>query len=188
VDAFQKARLPSVSKRTESDIKWRLDAFQKHFSERCMHEISSGDLENFLDRYEEGWSRRSFFKRIKPLFAYARRHRMLAVDPVELLVPPEVPSAKKAVYTAEQFQKLLLEAQPTITSPTPHLLAFCALSGFGFLRTSELVRLYHEENVLEWSDIDWKQKRIHVREEVGKATRRRSGNERFVPMRQELIE
>jgi integrase len=184
VDAFSKARLPGVSKRTESDIKWRLNALAEHFAGRCIHELASGDLENFLAKYEEGWSRRSFFKRIKPLFAYARRHRMIAVDPVEMLVPPEVPSAKKAVYTPKQFQDLLLEAQ---TVKTPHLLAFCALSGFGFLRTSELVRLYHGEQILEWEDINWEQERIHVREEVGKATRRRSGNERFVPMRKELV-
>lgn len=185
VAAFTKARLPGVGKRTESDIKWRLNALSAHFEGRSMHEIAAGDLENFLAKYEEGWSRRSFFKRIKPLFAYARRHRMIAVDPIEMLVPPEIPSAKKAVYTAEQFQQLLNWSEAF--EDDPYLMPFCALSGFGFLRSSELIRLYHGEHVLEWRDIDWKNKRIRVREEVGKATRRRSGNDRLIPMRDELV-
>jgi hypothetical protein len=49
------------------------------------------------------------------------------------------------------------------------------------MRTSEFVHLYASEDSLAWEDIDWINERIHVRESVGKSTRRRFGNERFSP-------
>jgi hypothetical protein len=58
---------------------------------------------------------------------------------------------------------------------------FIALSGLAFFRTRELVRRLDNEPVLEWSDILSDRNEIHVREEVGKHTRR-SSNERFVPI------
>jgi hypothetical protein len=96
-----------------------------------------------------------------------------------LLKAPETPRASKLVYTGEQFHDLLYVAD---VSDPYYLLPFLVLSGFGWIRTSEMVRLYASEQVLTWEDIDWKKKRIHIREEVGKSTRRKSGNERFVPM------
>lgn len=42
--------------------------------------------------------------------------------------------------------------------------------------------MYESEDVLRWEDIDWKNKRIVVRATVGKATKRKSGNQRFVPI------
>src|SRR6516225_8713622 len=106
VARFVKARLPDVSRRTASDVRWRLDRFAEVFAGRGMHELSAGDIENFLGDYS-GWSRRSFFKRLRPFFDYAVRHRWVAENPVSLLKPPDVPSAKKAVYTASQLTDLL---------------------------------------------------------------------------------
>jgi hypothetical protein len=61
-------------------------------------------------------------------------------------------------------------------------LPFVTLAGFGMMRTSELVRLYSSEDVLRWEDLEWDRERIHVRETVGKATRRATGNERYIPI------
>jgi hypothetical protein len=60
---------------------------------------------------------------------------------------------------------------------------FVALSGLAFFRTRELVRRLDNEPVLEWRDLLWSKdgNRAHVREEVGKHTRR-SSNERFTPI------
>jgi hypothetical protein len=56
-------------------------------------------------------------------------------------------------------------------SPDKYLLPLIALTGFCWMRTSELVRLYASEDSLAWEDIDWHNERIHVRESVGKSTR-----------------
>jgi integrase len=61
-------------------------------------------------------------------------------------------------------------------------LPFIVLSGFCFLRTSELVRRFAAEEVLKWKHILWSEDLIHVPEGVAKSTRRRQGDERFVPL------
>jgi integrase len=179
VETFKAVQMKRVGDRTKSDIRYRLDAFATHFHGRQMHQIHAGELETFIEGYDAAWSRRSFYKRLRPLFAHALRHRWIAENPMLLLKAPETPRASKLVYTGEQFQTLLSVAD---VSDPDYLLPFLVLSGFGFIRTSEVVRLYASENVLMWEDIDWKKKRIHIRENVGKSTRRKSGNERFVPM------
>jgi site-specific recombinase XerD len=179
VEAFKTAQLKRVSDRTKSDIRWRLKAFTEHFKGRHMHQIHAGELETWIDSHDAAWSRRSFYKRLRPLFAYAVRHRWIAEDPVKLLKAPETPSAAKAVYSGKQFNDLLDTAD--VTDPD-YLLPFIVLAGLAFVRTSELVRLYASEDVLTWEDFDWKRDRLHIRETVGKATRRTVGNERWVPL------
>jgi len=184
VEAFKVAQLKRVSDRTKSDIRWRLKAFAEHFKGRQMHQIHAGEIETWIDSHAAAWSRRSFYKRLRPLFAHGVRHRWLAEDPIKLLKAPETPSASKAVYTGKQFNDLLDTAD---VADTDYLLPFLALSGFAWIRTSEMVRLYSSEQVLCWEDIEWNRERIHIREEVGKATRRASGNERWIPMDKHLL-
>ena len=179
VEAFKAIQFKRVGDRTKSDIRYRLGAFATHFHGRQMHQINAGELETFIEGYDAAWSRRSFYKRLLPLFAHALRHRLIAENPMLLLKAPETPRASKLVYTGEQFHTLLSVAD--VSDPV-YLLPFLVLSGFGWIRTSEMVRLYASEQVLTWEDLDWKRHRIHIREQVGKSTRRKSGNERWVPM------
>jgi hypothetical protein len=179
VQAFQAWQLPRVKARTASDIRYRLKAFAAAFDGRHLHQLHAGELETWLYSHSAAWSRRSFYKRLLPLFAHAVRHRWLAENPMLLLRAPDVPADAKAIYTGEQFNALLVAAS---ASPDKYLLPFIVLTGFCWMRASELVRLYSNEDVLDWGDVHWERQRIHIRESVGKSTRRRSGNERFLPL------
>jgi integrase len=101
---------------------------------------------------------------------------------MESLDVPDVPIARRDVYTPEEFERLLQHAEFSRRG----VLQFVALSGFAFFRTRELVNMYENEPTLQWEHILWEQNRIHVPEEVAKCTRRRSGNERFVPINDSL--
>jgi integrase len=188
VAAFKEWKAGKVGSRTKSDIEWRLDAFAGEFGDRHLHQLNAGELETWIDSHAAAWSRRSFYKRLRPLFSHALRHRWIAADPMGLLDAPETPAKHKEVYAAKDFHRLIRAASGinedgTRQTPTyPLLVPFLVLAGFGFMRSSELIRLYAHEEVLRWEDIDWSRKRIHVREAVGKATRRQAGNERFTPM------
>jgi integrase len=185
VERFKEWKLPRVKERTKSDIRWRLNSFAEAFKGQHLHQIHAGDIETWLYAQGKPWSVRSFYKCLRPMFDYGLRHRWIADNPMKLLKTPEVPGESKAVYSAVDFNTLLLMsviAQRAEPSSPSYLTPFLLLAGFGWMRTSELVRQYANEDVLTWEDIEWRNKRIHVRESVGKSTRRKSGNERWVPM------
>jgi hypothetical protein len=176
VKAFQGHQLPQVRERTQSDIKHRLKKFTAAFAGREMHSIHAGEVEKWLHAYPNAWTRRSYWKRIAPLFDYAVRHRIIAESPLELLETPRTKRLPSKVYTPEQFVKMLEWSQKhswNVMRP------FLALSGLCFVRTAELVRLYENEKVLCWEHILWKRKLIHVPADVAKETRREN-DERFI--------
>ncbi len=181
--AFLDAKKADYSnKRTWHDVKWRIESFGERFGSRKLHEIGAGDVENFLNGFNQGWNRRSVWKRLRPFFRYAERHRWVAKSPIEKLDAPKIPVAKRHVYTPEQLETLLLLADIGFED----LLPVIALQAFAFLRTRELVRMYRNEAILCWENILWERKLVHVPENVGKTTRRRSGNERFCPINDSL--
>jgi integrase len=131
------------------------------------------------DRQENDWSRKSFHKRLNSFFAFAVRQRWVAANPVTNVPKVEPKRTKKDVYTADQLLDMLFLAD--LSADLRALVPFIVLSAYGFMRTSELVRLYLSEDALRWQDILWSKGKIHIRESVGKSTRRASGNERFIP-------
>lgn len=151
VAAFQAWQLPRVKARTASDIRYRLKAFAGAFDGRHMHQLHAGELETWLYSHTAAWSRRSFYKRLLPLFTYGIRHRWIAENPMLMLRAPDVPAVAKDIYTGKQFNALLIAASE---SPDKYLLSFIALTVFCWMRTSELVRLYASEDSLAWEDID----------------------------------
>jgi hypothetical protein len=169
---------------TKLDISWRLNAFADHFDDRPMFQITAGEIERWLRNYSEGWARRSMYKRIRPLFSHAKRHRYLVHNPIDDLIPPDTPNAKREVYTPGDYQKLLKVA---FGQDNP-LWLYLILSGNAFFRSQELVRRFGNEPVLEWQDFLWDRDLIHVREEVAKSTKRKSGNERLVPINSNIQE
>jgi hypothetical protein len=171
----------NLNPKTLDDIRWRLRRFGKTFGTEELHQITPGSIEAYLKTFPAGWSRKSHYKRLQPLFDFSKRQRWLIADPFDELRPPETGREPRTVYTPEDFGKLLQKA----IEFDKDICRFIALSGLGFFRTRELVRRLDGEPVLEWSDILWDRKEIHVREEVGKHTRR-SSNERFVPLHHSL--
>jgi hypothetical protein len=170
-----------LSPKTMDDIRWRLRAAGEAFGATPLHQITPGTVEAFIGGFTIGWSQKSFDKRLRPFFAYAHRQRWLMEDPMDELDSPETPREPRAVYRPEDFQALL---QASIATDGD-VFRFIALSGLAFFRTRELVRRLGNEPVLEWTDVLWDRKEIHVREEVGKHTRR-SSNERFVSLHSSL--
>lgn len=76
----------------------------------------------------------------------------------------------------------------------PEVCLFVALAALAFCRVQELVRRTGNEPVLMWKDFLWERLGefncglIHVREEVAKSTRRKSSDERFIPLHPRLLQ
>ncbi len=162
--------------RTLNDIKERLESFRAAFSSRLVHELSPTDIERFLEGYSVGWDRWSYHKRLGPFFKMAKRRRWIATNPMEEVPKPKTPTPERQIYTPEQFQTMLTISELTYETLCPYVV----LSGFCFLRTSELVRMYASEKVLRWENVLWDEDLIHVPPGVAKSTRRESGDERYI--------
>lgn len=180
VEQFQKFRMPLVSRRTQDDIKSTLKAFVQEFGAVELHQITPGDLERWMYSVT-GWSARGRYKRVGQFMAWAARHRLVAENPVSRIPAPQIPPANKEIYTGNQLFDLLVAASVE-SDETPWLLPFMVLQAFCFCRASEIVPKYDGEDVIHWSDFDWPNNVIHIRESVGKRTRRQSGNERLIPI------
>jgi integrase len=168
---------------TRHDITWRLRTFAKAFGSARLDQITASEIDEFLRTRNEGWDRRSFWKRIRPLFKHAAMQGWIVQNPLDRLDAPKTPEAKRGIYTPEEYHKLLQAAQ----SNDEYVLRYLVLSGMAFFRTQELVRRFNNEPVLEWSDICLDRKEIHVRPQVAKSIKRAKGDERFVQINPSLF-
>jgi integrase len=166
--------------RTLNDIKERLENFKAAFSSRLVHELSPTDIERFLEGYSAGWDRWSYHKRLGPFFKMAKRRRWIAMNPMEEVPKPKTPTPEREIYSSEQFHNLLQTAE--VDDEYTSLVPYIVLSGFCFLRTAELIRMYEAEKVLRWENVLWDDGLIHVPPGVAKSTRRESGDERYIPL------
>jgi site-specific recombinase XerD len=179
VEAFKAQHLPEVKHRTASDIRSRLSRFASDLDGREVHSVHASDIERWLHSFSNRNTRRSYWKRIAPFFAWAVRNRMVAENPLDMLKAPETKRARVKVYTPADFKRMLEWTEKE--TERLQVRAFLALAGLCFLRTAEIVRLYAGEEVIRWSDILWRRKLVHVRGEVAKETRRAS-DDRFPPI------
>lgn len=180
VEEFIRWRLASnrLKPRTVDDIRVRLGKFAKYFGDTPFNQIGPEQIDKFLLTYKEGGSRRSYWKRISPMFEYGSSIKSwVAVNPLTKLTMPEWGKPKRGIYTPEQYSKLIAAAAG---SGDEIALRYLVLMGTGFLRFSELVGGKKSE-VLKWEDIQL-DRFINVRKEVAKGTRRAEGDARTIPL------
>ena len=170
--------------RTLNDIKERLENFKAAFTSRLVHELAPTDIERFLEGYSAGWDRWSYHKRLGPFFKLAKRRRWIAANPLEEVPKPNTPTPEREIYTVKQFHDLLIYAEFSRAEKEGYflLVPYIVMTGFCFLRTAELVRMYEAEKVLRWENVLWNDGLIDVPPGVAKTTRRESGDERYIPL------
>ena len=103
---------------------------------------------------------------------------MLGVSPFDGIARPEGSNNAPRIHQPSEFERLLNTADVQF----PELLPYIALEGAGFLRSCELVHTRASDLALDWSDIDFEKRLIHVRPGVAKDTRSANGNARHPKM------
>jgi integrase len=168
---------------TAEDTKSRLGIFQAAFQDRFIHTLTATELEDFLSSRGAAGTQVKFFNKLRPLFRYAKRHRFLALDPMENIEPASIDYQEIEIYTPEELQRMLVVTEQLY----PDLVPFIALMAFGFMRTEELVRRFGGDVVLEWSAFDWQENQIFVPHSVAKKAKNNSGNDRPIPFNPALL-
>ncbi len=172
------------SKRTLADMRHRCRHFALRFGSVKAHEVTPAQMRSFIDSAESPASARNHYKVLSVVFRWAREHRIIAINPLDEIKRPDAGHTTPGIYQPEDFRKLL----ETAAKYFPELVPFLAVSGFAGLRAAELIAMYAGEETLQWPDILWDKKLIHVRPEVAKQTKSKTGDRRYPPMEPALVD
>lgn len=96
------------------------------------------------------------------LFRFARKKRLVAINPVESVTKPNVPVGEVEILSPIQTARLLWHVHENC----PDMVAYFAISIFAGLRNQELIKL-------KWEDVDLGKKEIEVRAAYAKTRRAR---------------
>jgi hypothetical protein len=167
-----------LDRRTLRDTKsaMRRFAFQRDWCN--VHEITAAEIRAFIDERGAPLTRKTAYKHQRLFWDWAKSERLVTTDLMENIRPPVVRGKEAEVYTPDQFEKLLQTADANYRD----LLPFLCLSGFGFMRTGELVSAYSDKPTLKWEHVLWSEGKVYVPTDVGKQTRRAVGNQREFPI------
>lgn len=185
--------LPELHARLLADLadqdlapRWRqaltldLRRFVEAFAEHPVLEITSDAILEWLRKQTGNWrTRNNRLMLVRQFFHFARKKGFLPqrqdteADKVAPLKRPRGEHSRPGVLSAGELGDVL-------ASVSPAWLPFVALGAFAGMRRAEIERL-------DWADVRWDERLIHVRQEVAKSTRRKAGDERFVPMREQLL-
>ena len=148
---------------TVKGARWRIDAFSRTFGKRQVHEITTSEIEAWLDK--NGWqglNRRHYLAVVHAFFQFAVKQKLISFNPSAAIdkpiveqIPPEIMSPKTIktlLHTAEQIK--------------PSLIPSLVISFFAGLRPNEVTGL-------EWKDVLLEEKLIRVIPSVAKMRRQR---------------
>lgn len=158
-------RQDKLSERYIEDCKNRLERFAGAFK-GYISNIETQNIEDWLRSLSVGKRTRNNYRTIvATLFGFAKTRRYLPKGETEADAVPKVKSTGGpiGVFTPQELGKLLYKAGDK-TLP-----AF-ALGAFAGLRQAEILRL-------NWEDIDFTEKLVHV-----SATKSKTGQRRYVPI------
>jgi len=150
------------------DYKFKVGKFVSRFGERWTHEISTVEIEEWMDSHEwAGKSRKQYRGTVRTLFRFAKKRGYIQADPTEGLLTVKVKQRLPSILTPKQTQDLL---NGTRAYGGGLMLPYFAIGAFAGLRPEELRRL-------TWDAIDFEAGEIYVSHEDSK-----TAQDRFVTM------
>jgi integrase len=159
------------SRRYRETLKLYRDRMREAWGARPVGSITVADVERFLRR--PSWGRRARFNALGAVRAFlywCDRRGYAATNPAQRLAEEmRRPDSRKEIISPGEMRLLL---RLTRRDEIPR--AFLCLGGFAGIRTAEIQRL-------DWRDLDFDGKEIHVRPDAMKRTRG-GWKERYIKM------
>lgn len=155
-----------VSARYAQDLKNRLDKFERDFNDRPLSDISSDELEQWIEQRGKAHTQASFRRLVNVLYNFAKKKGFVLENPVDQIFKPKTKN-DIGILSPE-------ETQDIFTHVTPELTPAVAIAFFAGLRDAEIDRL-------EWKHIDLKRGLIRIDAHVSKTS-----NVRFVEITENL--
>src|SRR5262245_24622066 len=169
LDAYMQDK--HVSPRYLEALKYHCSRMEAEWGRRAISSLDVLDVEGFVKR--PTWGARTRWNAlgaVRTFLAWAERRNLITGNPAQKLAAEmRRPDAKKEILSPAEMELLLQLRQED------HLMrAVLCLGGFAGVRTAEIQRL-------EWRDLDFEAKEIHIRPETIKKTRG-GWRERYVRM------
>ncbi len=155
-----------VSARYAQDLKNRLAHFERDFDNRPLAEITSDELEAWIETRGKAHTQASFRRLINVLYNFAIKKGYIDENPVDKIFKPKTKN-DIGILCPEDTQAIFAHV-------TPELAPAVAIAYFAGLRDAEIDRL-------EWKHIDLKRNLIRVDSFVSKTS-----NVRFVTITENL--
>jgi Site-specific recombinase XerD len=151
------------SERYLGDLRSRLARFSRDFGERPIATITVEELDNYLRNLPlSPQSRINYRTCIGTLFSFAKKRRMIELNPIEYTAKPKRIGEAPAIFTVNELRSLLETARRVHPDVVPML----ALGAFAGLRDAEIRRL-------DWSEVDLGRGHIEIKAAKAKSARRR---------------
>jgi integrase len=159
-------------KRYIKALKGSLNRFATAYGDHFVNEISSKQIEQWLDSNEyKGITRKNYIRDLKIAFEIAKKNGHCPENVAKNIQLPRITESTVEILTPSQAQKLLLVAHDwanhvTRKGTVVNLVPYIAIGLFAGLRSSEIEQL-------DWSEIKLGAGRIEVKAEKAKTSQRR---------------
>jgi integrase len=149
--------------RTLESLKHRLGKFGADKGSRLVNEITSGEIEEWLNGNEyAGTTRGHFITCLFGFFNFAMKRRYLPQNPASILERPTVDGKVPEIFTVDEIRKLFDQAK----ADCPKLIPYLALCTFAGLRPNEA-------RLLDWEAVNIEKRAVMVVPAVAKKRRMR---------------
>jgi integrase len=149
--------------RTIQDIQTRLGRFAKDHGETSLHELTTSDLEKWLNKHDyQQISRLNYRTALTGFFNFAVKRGYAQANPAQGIERPTLDEKIPEILTVEECRELLASAEEHRPKMAPYF-AICLFAG---LRPAEAAGV-------DWKHINLSARTITVRPEVAKKRRQR---------------
>lgn len=164
-------------------IKYQAGKFVAEFGPLLVTELSYSLLDTWITSFPGGKghsARRTVYVFVHALMNWALKNKWIGSDIIDGMAKPEV-NVLKNIMPIATFAAILnaCAGNDSFRSILPVLV----LQGFAGVRSKELVGINADQaNVVCWSDFDFADGTLHIRDAVAKQTTRKNGDERWIKL------
>jgi integrase len=157
--------------------------FEAAFGNEKPTELTYSGLSGWINGFPGGKGhsgRRNAYVFAHALLNWAQKHEWIGQDILKGMEKPQV-NVLKNIMPVATFSAILNAC--AANDEFRSILPVIALQGFAGVRSKELVGInVNQSNVVFWSDFDWADGTLHIRDEVAKQTTRKNGDERWITL------
>src|SRR4029453_10160019 len=145
-----------LARTTLADDRYIARRLVDQLGQKLAHEVTRADLRKLLDQAPSQSTARKIYKVASLIFDHGKENGVLSIHPMADMDRPEVAYVIPGILSCSEFRNLLSTAEAKFPDQVP----FVALAGLAGIRRAEMVKRYADDEVLQWSDIDWNKRLI----------------------------